>query len=90
MLLLHDEQSVRLKNKQPGLPVGCVIERLKTEALINTIKEVVLADDPHKALESITQALHEALPERSSRKHMAGHTLGRQEPTPSLRYRAAA
>jgi len=90
VLLLHDEQSARLKNRQTGLPVGCMIECLKTEALINTVKEVVEADNPHEDLEAMTKVLHEALPERPSCKHLAASTLGRQEPTPSLKYRAAA
>jgi hypothetical protein len=29
LLLQHPEQSIRLKKKQPWLPVSCVIERLK-------------------------------------------------------------
>ena len=34
LLLLHPEQFVRLNNKKPGLPVGCLVERLKMEALV--------------------------------------------------------
>lgn len=90
VLLQHPEQSIRLKNKQPGMPVGCLIERLKVETLIDTIAEVVAADDPTTALEMLTEALHESLPTRVSRKHMAGRDLGRQEPTASLTYHAKA
>jgi len=90
MLLLHPEQTVRLKNKQPGLPVGCLTERLKAEALIDAVESIVTAEHPSAALNSFTQALHEALPERESSKHMAGLDLGRMEPTASLSSRAAA
>jgi len=88
LLLLHPEQSARLKNKQPGLPVGCLIERLNTAALVDTVREVVASNDSEAALESLTRALEEALPTRESSKHMAGRDLGRQEPTASLKYRA--
>jgi hypothetical protein len=90
LLLLHPDQSARLKNKQPGLPVGCMTERLKIAALISAVEAIVNAQDPVAAMASFTTALREALSERSSRKHMAGLDLGRQAATPSLRYRAAA
>lgn len=90
LLLLHPEQSIRLKNKQPGLPVGCLIERLKVESLLNTIEDVVNAADPNKALGRLTTALSECLPSRNSSKHMAGRDLDRQEVTESLKYHAAA
>lgn len=90
MLLLHPEQSARLKSKQPGLPVGCMTERLKVDAMIHTVQDIVHAPDPVAMLDSFASTLREALPNRPSRKHMAGLDLGRQEPTNSLRYRAAA
>jgi hypothetical protein len=90
LLLLHPEQSIRLKNKQPGLPVGCLIERLKVESLLNTIKDVVDSKDPNKALGELTIGLSACLVNRSSSKHMAGRDLGRQEATESLRYHAEA
>jgi SRSO17 transposase len=90
LLLLHPEQSARLKNKQPGLPVGCLTERLKIAALITAVEDIVYAESPIAAMDSFTKALRDALPERSSKKHMAGLDLGRQESSPSLRYRAAA
>ncbi len=88
LLLQHPEQSVRLKNKHPGMPVGCLIERLKVEALVATIQEVVCANDPNAALESLITALHDSLPERDSSRHMAGRDLGRQEEIPSLKSHA--
>jgi hypothetical protein len=89
LLLLHPEQSARFKNKQPGLSAGCLIERLKIDALIDTVTELVHADDPVHTLETLTQSLRDTLPERESKKHMVGLDLGRQEPTPSLRYHPA-
>lgn len=88
ILLLHPEQSARLKNKQPGLSVGCLIEHIKSDALIDTIHEVVISDSPQAAFETLKQALQDCLPVRESKKHMVGRDLGRLEPTPSLKYRA--
>ena len=85
LLQQHPEQSIRLKNKQPGMPAGCLIERLKVEALVDTIHEVVDANEPQKALEALIVALHESLPQRDSSRHMAGRELGNQEERPSLK-----
>jgi hypothetical protein len=90
MLLLHPEQSARLKNQQPGLPVGCMIERIKAEALVATVEKIVVSDNPKTAFKYFSQAVVEALPDRPSSKHMAGCDLGRQEPTESLKYQQAA
>ena len=88
LLLLHPEQSVRLKNKKPGMPVGCLIERLNAEALVDTVKDVVTSDDPERALEELAQALKAVLPVRDSSRHMAGRDLGKQESTDTLKAHA--
>ena len=90
LLLFHPEQSSRLKNKQPGMPVGCLIERLKVESLIETIEEVVNSDDQHKAQKELSEALISCLPNRKSSKHMAERPLGRQEESETLKYHAMA
>ena len=88
MLLLHPEQFVLLKNKQPGMPVGCLIERLNAEALLDTVKAVVESDDPDNELQALTLALEDTLPKRKSSRHMAGRDLGRQEATDTLKAHA--
>lgn len=80
MLLLHPEQSARLKNKQPGLTAGCLVERIKTEALVATVEGIVYAKDPFAAFGLFVDALRDALPDRESGKHMVSRDLGRQEP----------
>ncbi len=90
LLLLHPEQVALLKNKQPGMPAGCLIEHLKMESLTETIKDVVMADCPEQALKALTTSLREALPTRTSSKHMAERDLGRQKYTQSLVYHAKA
>ena len=88
MLLLHPEQSVLLKNKQPGLPVGYLIERLNAEALLDTVKVIIESDDPDSELAALTLALEDVLPKRESSRHMAGRDLGRQEATNTLKTHA--
>ena len=87
MLLLHPEQLARLKNKQPGMPTGCLIERIKVDALIKCVRELVDSDNPQDAFNQFVTQLKHSLPERNSAKHMAGRDLGRMEPSPSLKYK---
>ena len=47
------------------------------------------ADDPQEKLTRFTQVLHEVFAFGRSKKHMIQRQLGRLEPTPSLKYRAA-
>jgi hypothetical protein len=90
LLLLHPLQSARLKNKQPGMPVGCLIEHINAAALIDGISHIFNAEEPKKEFDKIKNLMQESLPDRSSSKHLAGRDLGRMEPTASLRYQKAA
>ena len=47
------------------------------------------SDDPQSHLHHFTKALHEVFAFGRSKKHMIQRQLGRLEPTPSLKYRAA-
>lgn len=90
LLLLHPEQSARLKNKQPGMPVGCLIEHINTEALLDGVSHIVYADEPKSEFEKFRQLMEASLPDRKSSKHLSGRDLGRLEPTSSLRYQKYA
>jgi len=68
------------------MPVGCLIEHLNAEALVETLFEIVTDEKPLEKFKLFASALYEILPERASKKHMAGRDLGRTEPTPSLAY----
>jgi hypothetical protein len=89
LLLLHPLQSARLKNKQPGMPVGCLIEHINTAALIDGISHIVKAEKPLGEFEKFKLLMEQTLPERNSSKHLAGRNLGRLEPTPALKYQKA-
>lgn len=89
-LLSHPDQAVRLENKKPGLPVGCLIERLKVQSTIHTITTVVEDVNPQEKLKKLSEILLSQLPDRASSKHMAGLDLGRMDASDSLKYKAAA
>jgi hypothetical protein len=90
LLLLHPSQSALIKNKQPGMSVGCLVERVNSEALIDGVSHIVNSDEPKKELNKFAIALENSIPNRSSSKHLVGRDLGRMESTPSLRYQKAA
>jgi hypothetical protein len=90
LLILHPVQFDRIKNKQPGMSVGCLVERINAEALLDGVNYIVNSDDPKIALKKFTGALENSIPERESSTHLVGRDLGRMEPTPSLRYLKAA
>ena len=90
LLLLHPEQSACLKNKQPGMPVGCLIEHINAAALIDGVSQIINSDEPKSEFEKFKLLMEASLPDRQSSKHMAGRDLGRLEPTASLKYQKAA
>ena len=86
LLLLHPEQSARLKNKQPAMPVGCLVEHVNAQALIDGVNSIVHAQEPKKEFDKFKEVIQASLPDRNSTKHMVGLDLGRMEPTLSLKY----
>jgi len=72
-LLLHPAQLARLKNRQPAVTVGSLIE----------------SPHPEQQLQHLTETLASYGDLRPSGKHMVGRDLGRMEPTLALKYRAA-
>ncbi len=90
LLLLHPLQSARLKNKQPGMPVGCLVEHINAAALIDGVSHIVYAKEPKSEFAKFKTLMVESLPDRTSRKHLAGLDIGRMETTPALKYHKAA
>jgi hypothetical protein len=60
------------------------------DALIEVIRGIVNAPNPHEKLDEIVKIAKKLFPLTPSAKHMNGRDLGRLEPTPSLKYRAEA
>ena len=89
-LLLHPEQRARLENNLPACTVGSLQQQSRMEALVEVIRGVVNAPNPHEKLDEIVAIAKKLFPLSSSAKHMNGRDGGRLEPTPSLKYRAEA
>ena len=87
MLLFHPEQFARLEHKQLALTVGCLVEKLRFDALLDIIQTVVESENPQEKFKELTESLEDCRPVRLSSKHMAGRELGRMMPTASLKYR---
>jgi hypothetical protein len=89
-LLLHPEQRARLENNLPACTVGSLQQQSRMEALVEVIRGIVNAQNPHEKLDEIVEIAKKLFPLTSSAKHMNGRDVGRLEPTPSLKYRAEA
>lgn len=88
-LLLHPEQLARIENNLPACTVGSLQARVKADALLDFIRELVSSEDPNERLSQLGEIIKEIFSLEPSQKHMIGRDLGRLEPTPSLRYKAA-
>ena len=89
-LLLHPAQHARLKNRQPAATVGSLIERIKVESLLDVCRHLIESPHPEQQLQHLAETLAAYCDLRPSGKHMVGRDWGRMEPTPALKYRAAA
>ena len=89
-LLLHPEQLARIENELPAYTVGSLAARVRVEALLALIHELVSSEDPNEGLNQLGEKIKETFSLEPSKKHMIGRDLGRLEPTPSLKYKAAA
>jgi len=88
-LLLHPEQSARWENNLPACTVGSLRQFSQGEALLEWVRGVVAAGNVAERLSDLADKVKTWCPLAPSGKHRSGRDLGRQVPTPSLRYRAA-
>jgi hypothetical protein len=89
-LLLHPDQLAQVENQQPAFTVGSLINRVKMDSLVTILRQLMVAEEPEKMLQRLTQQLEAQFQLKPSDKHMVHRDLGRMEPTPALKYRAAA
>ena len=89
-LLLHPDQLAQVENKQPAYTVGSLSSRVKVESLLTVLQELVMTENPAQALQQVAHQLQEQFALHPSSKHLAHREWGRLEPTPALKYRAAA
>jgi hypothetical protein len=88
-LLLHPEQRTRLSNQAPACTVGSLRQHCRCEAFLEVVRGLLAAEDPAEQFARLAEKVKTLFPLAPSSKHMSGRDLGRQEPTPSLRHRAA-
>ncbi len=72
------------------MPVGCLVEHINAAALIDGVSHIVYAKEPKSEFAKFKTLMVESLPDRTSRKHLAGLDIGRMETTPALKYHKAA
>ena len=89
-LLLHPEQTALVNRKLPALTVGSLRDLMRVTAIIESIQSLLKSEESQLVLEQLSKSIQEAIPLRSSSKHMSGRELGKLEPSSSLRYRKAA
>lgn len=87
-LLLHPCQLAQMRHKLPAFTVGSLTNRIKADALVSVIEELVTSNDPQQNMAKLAEVLRKQFSLHTSEKHMVGRDLGHQKPTPSLRYRA--
>ena len=87
-LLLHPSQEARFENKLPAATVGSLLQKSRAEVFFEFLKPFVTSKEHAPQFAEFGESIERIFELRPSKKHMSGRTLGRQEPTPSLRYRA--
>jgi len=88
-LFVHPDQLAPLTNNLPAYTVGSLRAPVQGECLVDVIQKLVSSDDSQGQLHRFTQALHELFALGRSKTHLIQRQLGRLEPTPYLKYRAA-
>jgi len=90
-LLLHPEQLALINNKLPAATVGSLRDRERAQAVLDAIESLINAQENSKTIiTDLQECIKDAIPLRSSKKHMNNRELGRIEPTPALEYLNAA
>jgi len=88
-LILHPEQQARLENKMSACTVGSLRQLSRGEAFLECVRRALTADNPAEQFAQLVEKVKTLFPLAPSEKHMSGRDMGRLEPAPSLRYRAA-
>ena len=88
--LLHPQQLAQVENKQPAYTVGRLVNLVKMDSLLTIIQALIATDQPAQQLQRLAQQMEENCPLNLSSKHMVERDMGRLEPTPALKYKAAA
>jgi len=88
-LLTHPEQLACLENRTPAYTVGSLRRASHAQAFVDFVRKIIMDSDPARMLEELSEKIKALFALAPSKKHMNTRELGRQEPTASLRSRAA-
>ena len=88
-LLTHPEQLACLENRTPVYTVGSLRRASHAQAFVELVRKIIMDSDPARMLEELSEKIKALFALAPSKKHMNTRELGRQEPTASLRSRAA-
>ena len=64
-LLLHPQQRARIENRLPACTVGSLQQQSRMDALIEVIRGIVDAEDPHQQLDEIITIAKRLFPLRT-------------------------
>ena len=70
-LNIHPKQSALIKSEEPASTVGTLIDHIKVEAFLETLKEVLDSESPKEKYEEMAEALTSMHSLRSSKKHLS-------------------
>ena len=88
-LFCHPDQHAQLSHHLPAYTVGSLRATVQVACLVDVSQALVSSDAPQNQRHRFTQALREVFVVEHAKKHLAPRPLGRLEPTPYLKYRAA-
>lgn len=91
-LYFHKDQSALIDAKLQTGTVGSLTDRIKAEAFLDSIKEVVYSDSPKVEYETLSANLMNVYEIKNSKKHMTNLDMTQYESSPSLyaKYKNAA
>lgn len=70
-LFFHKDQSALIDAKLQAGTVGSITNRIKAEAFLDSVKELIYSDNPKEAYEQISKDLINIYELRRSKKHIA-------------------
>ena len=83
-LLLHPEQIRRIKANKPACTVGSLLEKIRLEDHLDSVRRLLDHDDPWKELEKYAARMRSVIILRDSKKHLTGRTMEPLAPRISL------
>jgi len=87
-LLTHPEQLACLENRTPAYTVGSLRRESHAQALVEFVRKIIVASDPGRMLEELSEKIKELFALAPSKKHMNTRDIGGQELTASSRSHA--